>query len=224
MSGDSLLDVMEQIDAVYIEEAAGSPETVPGRKKEVFPVAENYKSKKKLSVVIGIAACLAVLLAATFIANQAGWISIGGSGQKTQISSQDAYWFANAEEMVAQADLIFTGEVTKISQEAGENDLPYAIYNVEIDTVYKGDTGGDTIQVRIFGGESDSYSVQNDLTVAEGGSYLFCMETYESEAPCILNDTQAVFDLTTGQAATSSELDPGFALEDVMEALETLNE
>ncbi|MCD8119975.1 MAG: hypothetical protein LUE29_10960 [Lachnospiraceae bacterium] len=183
-------------------------------------MAGNFKSKKKLSVVIGIAACLAVLLAATFIAEQAGWISISGNKQKTQLSSQDAYWFADTEELVAQADLIFTGKVTEISQKMSENDLPYTIYEVEIDTVYKGDTDDGTIQIRISGGESDRYSVQNDLTVAEGGSYLFCVETYENEAPCILNDTQAVFDLATGQAATSNELDPGFTLEDVMEALE----
>lgn len=128
-----------------------------------------------------------VLLAAAVILFIRSRTQTAGSGDYPEYKS--------AEEIVSCADLVFSGTVADISYmdiDVGEV-LPYTVYRIEVDTVYKGEISEETIcikQVRDDNGSKDNQSKEN-AGIRAGQAYLFLTQTYEHIYPSLLNTTQS---------------------------------
>lgn len=124
--------------------------------------------------------------------------------------------YAHAEDIVNASNLAFTGKVVNIRYESqdianeeenyltGYNEksplIPYTIYTIQTEQVYKGEIKGNEIEVKLLGGKSDgvNYLLDEYTPIEEGDSYLFLAVTYPYGYPSLVNATQGVYNL--GQA------------------------
>lgn len=144
--------------------------------------------------------------------------------------------YDTASDLVNSADLIFCGVVENISYEeldvqtesgtdattglASSHSIPYTIYEIKVDTIYKGTAQEDTISVKVPGGEMDGnqYIIENAPAISLGETYLFLTETYENTYPSLLNVTQAAYDLNAPE--TYEEDTDKITLSQILEILE----
>lgn len=126
--------------------------------------------------------------------------------------------YENANTLVDSSDLIFSGTVKDISyeqldvrtdkEEGSETDgekLPYTIFEISVDQVYKGSIDGDTIRIKRLGGQTDD--TENDLSdlddaidISIGNTYLFLTETYADSYPSLVNMAQSAYNMDDAQA------------------------
>lgn len=143
--------------------------------------------------------------------------------------------YATANDLVETADLVFSGTVKGISYEdldvrvgSGEDsatgisssgNIPYTIYEIDVDTVYKGTAEEDVVRIKVPGGEKDGklYIADGAPKISEGEEYLFLAETYENTYPSLLNLSQSTYDLDAAEA--QDEGSDKITLSEIMELL-----
>ncbi|KFI53813.1 hypothetical protein BBIA_1410 [Bifidobacterium biavatii DSM 23969] len=149
--------------------------------------------------------------------------------------------YDTAKEIIDSSDLVFSGTVKKISYkslnvksekgpdlETGldkSSEIPYTIFSITIDKVYKGNTDANTIAIKRPGGKvgDQVVAVQGDSTIGVGGTYLFITKTYENSYPSLLNATQASFDMNHPDILTNDQKNEGITLSTVLEYLQSTN-
>lgn len=176
---------------------------------------------------------LAILMAAALTFGACGKEADPVESEETAVSlSADYPVYNTAQELVDQANLIFSGTVENITYElldvrdkpvAGteEGGSPYAIYEVRVTNIYKGSSEEDTICIKCpSGGVFDGmeYAVENAVSLEKGREYLLLAETYENAYPSLLNPTQAVYDLDAQKTAGEDE-NNGITLPQILKAL-----
>ncbi len=129
--------------------------------------------------------------------------------------------YNSAEEIVSCADLVFSGTVEDISCmdiDVGEV-LPYTVYRIKVDTVYKGEIGEETIcikQLRENNGPKNGPS-REDQGIQTGQSYLFLTQTYEHTYPSLLNPNQSWYSLDGSATAQNTSSKGGkIRLDDIL--------
>lgn len=131
--------------------------------------------------------------------------------------------YNTAEELVESSDLVFTGAVKNIeyqmidvSTDKGADkdtgfvdgeEMPYTLYTIDVDKVYKGSIESSTIIVKRAGGSfgSGEYVVENASEIEKGKNYLFVTETYEGTYPSLLNADQSSYDMDAPQTVMDRE-------------------
>lgn len=144
--------------------------------------------------------------------------------------------YDTAQELVDEADLVFSGTVESISYEmldvrtetgkdsmAGSDQsqkIPYTIYQVEVDSVYKGSADETDISIKCPGGEVDDnrYVVEGALVLQEGERYLFLTKTFETTYPSLLNVTQSVYHMNEPDVIDAE--DGGITLPEILDILQ----
>lgn len=150
--------------------------------------------------------------------------------------------YENASTLVDSTDLIFSGTVKDISyeqldvrterEEGSEIDggkLPYMIFEISVDQVYKGSIDGDTIRIKRLGGQTDDtengLSDLNDaIEISIGNTYLFLTETYDDSYPSLVNMTQSAYNMedAKGEGTMSYRMDSNqdITLSDIMKIID----
>jgi len=80
--------------------------------------------------------------------------------------------------------------------------IPYTIYDVEIDKVYKGDvTEKETIQVKQVGGENQKmiFKVNDSTELKVSGDYIMFLAAFEDSPASLLNPIQGSYELVDNQ-------------------------
>lgn len=144
--------------------------------------------------------------------------------------------YDTAKEIVDSAELIFSGTVKNISytvldvrtqkgidSSTGLNEstgIPYSLYEIEIQKVYKGNEESKTITIKRPGGQYDGreYNLEDATLISQGESYLFLAKTFANSYPSLLNVSQASYDLN-GQEKLSIE-ENTITLSQILEVLE----
>ena len=121
------------------------------------------------------------------------------------------------------SDLVFAGTVKNIEYQmidvstdkepdedtgfVDDEEMPYTLYTIDVDKVYKGSIESSTIIVKRAGGSfgSDEYVVENASEIAKGKKYLFVTETYEDTYPSLLNADQSSYDMDAPQTIMDGE-------------------
>ena len=148
------------------------------------------------------------------------------SDDTTTSTSADYPQYESAKELVEASDLVFSGTVTEIKYEmldvrtesekdsstgltdSSEN-LPYTIYVIKIETLYKGSSDSDKISIKVLGDANNDESFVSDgspsLTV--GNRYLFTTVTFANSYPSLLNLSQSTYqlDVSSENTITGSE-------------------
>lgn len=148
--------------------------------------------------------------------------------------------FDTAEDIVDASNLVFSGTVTEISYETlnaksetgadtltgllESSDIPYTIFEISVDQVYKGNVDGDTILIKRPGGKLDgeTFVLDDASLIEQGETYLFITEGYENSYPSLLNVTQASYNINEPEKMNNEESN-GITLAEVMEYLNTIN-
>ena len=149
----------------------------------------------------------------------------------------DYPYYDTAQELVDSADLVFcgtivnvTGEESDIRTETGKDsqtgfdggqDIPYTIYEIKIENVYKGTVDGDTICIKQPGGQvgGNTYILDGAPVISPEETYLFLTQTYETAYPSLLNTTQALYNMNVLE--DGSEKDEGIiTLSEILSLLE----
>lgn len=122
--------------------------------------------------------------------------------------------YETEKECVEKADLVFSGiiesmsfEMLDIKESNGKDPLtgleksspiPYTLYTIKIDEMYKGKSDTEEIVVKCIGGKSEETIYQSDFLekLKEGSSYLFLVSTYENTYPSPINPEQGVIELS----------------------------
>lgn len=98
--------------------------------------------------------------------------------------------------------------------------IPYTIYTIKIEEIYKGDYASESVNIKVPGGESDStVYVLDGNELSENTEYLFLTKTYDNSYPSLLNMTQAYFAMNEPTAIDEGR-DNGISLSEVLEVLE----
>lgn len=144
--------------------------------------------------------------------------------------------YDTAQELVDEADLVFSGTVESVSYEmldvraeSGKDSvtgldqshcIPYTIYQVKVDLLYKGSSDEDFIYIKCPGGEADEnqYVVEGAVTLQEGGVYLFLTKSFENTYPSLLNAAQSAYDMN--EPNTLNEGQNGIKLSDILDILQ----
>ncbi len=144
--------------------------------------------------------------------------------------------YDTAQELVDEADLVFSGTVENITyemldvrSETGEDSMtglsqsqsiPYTIYEVKVDSIYKGSSSETYISIKCPGGESDNeqYIVEGGAVLQEGEMYLFLTKTFENTYPSLLNVTQSAYNMNEPNALSAEE--GKITLSDILDILE----
>lgn len=173
--------------------------------------------KKKLYVLLSI---VCVLIGIRLL-----YTSMKKEPQKITYLHADYPQYDYAKDIVNASDLAFTGKVLDVRYELlniaieEENDLtgyheespliPYTIYTIQTDKIYKGEIESDKIEVKRLGGESDgnNYVLDEYTPIEKGGSYLFLATTYPSSYPSLVNATQGVYSLEQTQTNTTAPIE-----------------
>ncbi len=130
--------------------------------------------------------------------------------------------YSTAEELVESSDLVFTGTVKNIEYQmidvstdepdedtgfVDDEEMPYTLYTIDVDKVYKGSIEPPTIIVKRAGGSfgSDEYVVENASEIAKGKKYLFVAQTYQDAYPSLLNADQSSYDMDAPQTVIDGE-------------------
>ena len=145
--------------------------------------------------------------------------------------------YDTAQDLVGAADLVFSGSIENVTYEtlnarteSGTDSLtglseaqgiPYTLYEIKVAEVYKGTVEGDTVIVKIPGGELDGnmYVLDEASTISMGETYLFLTETYENSYPSLLNATQASYDMNAPESI-NEESNGAITLSQILEILE----
>lgn len=132
---------------------------------------------------------------------------LGQTEKSVKIISADYKEYSSAQELVADADWVFSGTVKKITYEkvdigiaAEENSLmPYTIFEIEVSKVYKGDIKDQTVYIKRLGGIFDFTicEVEEAPKIEYGNRYLFVAKTFENSYSSLLNLNQCTFNLDT---------------------------
>ena len=150
---------------------------------------------------------------------------VDASEEETSVTVLQADYpqYNTAEELVGSSDLIFTGTVKSIEYQmidvstdkepdedtgfVDDEEMPYTLYTIDVDKVYKGSIESSTIIVKRAGGNfgSDEYVVENASEIAKGKKYLFVTETYEDTYPSLLNADQSSYDMDAPQTIMDGE-------------------
>lgn len=177
-----------------------------------------HMKKNKLYVILSII-CVFVGISLLYTAT---------TKEKKEISYLHADYpqYDHAEDIVNAANLAFSGKVVGVRYEelniANEEEnyltgyheesplIPYTIYTIQTDQVYKGEIENNTIEIKRLGGELDgvNYVLDECTPIEEGGSYLFLAATYPSGYPSLINATQGAYSLEQEQVnkTASTEL------------------
>ena len=142
--------------------------------------------------------------------------------------------YDTAEEIVDASDLVFSGTVTEINYESlnvksetgadsetglvEATEIPYTIFDISIEKVYKGNVESSLISIKRPGGKIDGAS-----TIEVGETYLFITQTYENAYPSLLNVTQASFDMSKPEVLNSEQGNARITLSEVLEYLDSIN-
>lgn len=132
---------------------------------------------------------------------------LGQTEKPMKIISADYKEYSLAQELVADADWIFSGTVKNIIYEnlnigtTSDRDsfMPYTIFEIDVSKVYKGDIKDKTVYIKRLGGISDFTicEVAGAPKIEYGNRYLFVAETFENSYPSLLNLNQCTFNLDT---------------------------
>lgn len=188
--------------------------------------------KKSKFFMIGMVSSLVIIGGIYFLMEENKKSTINETVEMTA----DYPKYDNATTLVDSSDLIFSGKVINVDYQmigariepekdsvtglADSPDLPYTIYKIKIDKVYKGQITSDTIEVKRLGGKIDSteYVLDEMSTIKKDGSYVFLAESFENNYPSLMNSTQASYDLS--EASNYKEtFDNPIKLESIMEIL-----
>ena len=139
--------------------------------------------------------------------------------------------YDTAEEIVDASDLVFSGTVTEINYESlnvkSETgaEIPYTIFDISIEKVYKGNVESSSISIKRPGGKIDGqfFVVEGASTIEVGETYLFITQTYENAYPSLLNVTQASFDMSKPEVLNSEQGNARITLSEVLEYLDSIN-
>lgn len=149
--------------------------------------------------------------------------------------------YIDANNLVNNSDLIFTGvvksitnEILEISSNQGEDNLtglveaeplPYCLYEIEVLELYqditnKYGTEDTTIFLKSLGGviENHNYVVHDSIPIIKGETYLFVAQTFDNSYPSLVNVNQSVYNLNS-PIATISEYDDYITLDEILEIL-----
>lgn len=86
--------------------------------------------------------------------------------------------------------------------------IPYTIYDVQIQKVYKGEvTEKETIQVKQVGGENQKtiFKVNDSTGLKMNGDYIMFLATYDHSPASLLNPIQASYQLVDDQIVASDK-------------------
>lgn len=223
--------------------------------KNQFIEEAQTKTKKKKSAWFkwaSMAACLAIIVA---IGTHVLWqttdstppvqdnkapINAKDNAEKSTVAiSADYPEYENANTLVDSSDLIFSGTVKGISyeqldvrtkkeegSETDEEKIPYTIFEISVEQVYKGSIDGDTIRIKRPGGQTDDteHIVSDAPEISIGNTYLFLTETYDNSYPSLVNETHSVFNMedAQGEGTVSNRTDPNqnITLSDIMKIID----
>ncbi len=142
--------------------------------------------------------------------------------------------YDTAEEIVDASDLVFSGTVTEINYESlnvksetgadsetglvEATEIPYTIFDISIEKVYKGNVESSSISIKRPGGKIDGqfFVVEGASTIEVGETYLFITQTYENAYPSLLNVTQASFDMSKPEVLNSEQGNARITLSEVL--------
>ncbi len=186
---------MEYVDEKLVEQAA---ECAPRKKKFVWQKA------------VALAACLCVLVGIGWMLGREGFSNLSQSGQedpsktpdKTVSLMRDYPYYSTAEELVEAADIIMTAKLVKVEYRnlgTEKDPLPYTIYTMEAEQLYKGNVAEkQVLEVRKHGGIlGDTEYVVADGSRFEmeiGKQYLCFLSTYEHALPDFVNPSQGIYE------------------------------
>lgn len=141
--------------------------------------------------------------------------NVKDNAEKSKIILSPEYpKYENADTLVDSTDLIFSGTVNDISYEqldvrtekeegleTDEEKIPYTIFEISVDQVYKGSIDGDTIRIKRLGGQTDDteYVLSDAIEISIGDTYLFLTEAYDNSYPSLVNVEQSVYNMEDAQ-------------------------
>ncbi len=144
--------------------------------------------------------------------------------------------YDTAQELVDEADLVFSGTIESVSYEMldvraeSEKDsvtdldqsyrIPYTIYKVKVDSIYKGSSEESDISIKCPGGEADDnqYIVEGVVTLQEGERYLLLAKIFENTYPSLLNAAQSAYNMNEPNVLNGE--DSGITLSDILDILQ----
>ena len=146
-----------------------------------------------------------------------------GEEKSVTVLQADYPQYNTAEELVESSNLVFTGTVKNIEYQmidvgTGEGpdedtgfvdneEIPYTLYTIDVDKVYKGSIDSSSIIVKRAGGSfgDEEYVVENASEISKGKNYLFVTKIYEDTYPSLLNADQSSYDMDVPQTAMEGE-------------------
>ena len=164
---------------------------------------EDDDMKKRAFMLVGI-----LLISIVMSACSSNSKSTTNENETTIIQAEYPV-YDTAEEIVDASDLVFSGTVTEINYESlnvksetgadsetglvEATEIPYTIFDISIEKVYKGNVESSSISIKRPGGKIDGqfFVVEGASTIEVGETYLFITQTYENAYPSLLNVTQA---------------------------------
>lgn len=191
--------------------------------------------KKRAFILIGILFSLVLMSACNSNLNTAA------NENEVAVIQAEYPVYDTAEEIVNASDLVFSGTVTEIDYESlnvksetgadpetglvEASEIPYTIFNINIEQVYKGNVESDSLSIKRPGGKMDGqvFAIEDASTIEVGETYLFLTQTYENTYPSLLNVTQASFDMNKPEVLNSGQENEGITLSEVLEYLNSIN-
>lgn len=192
---------------------------------------EEDDMKKRAFILASILFSLVVMSACSSNSNTAA-----NENEVTVIQAEYPV-YDTAEEIVNASDLVFSGTVTEINYEslnvktetgadpetglAEASEIPYTIFDISIEQVYKGNVESNSISIKRPGGKMDGqvFVVEGASAIEVGETYLFITQTYENTYPSLLNVTQASFDMNNPEVVNNGQENEGITLSEVLEYL-----
>ncbi|MDE6420088.1 MAG: hypothetical protein K2K87_06135 [Lachnospiraceae bacterium] len=142
--------------------------------------------------------------------------------------------YDTAQELVDEADLVFSGTIESVSYEMldvraeSEKDsvadldqsysIPYTIYKVKVDSIYKGSSEESYISIKCPGGEADEYIVEGAAALQEGERYLLLIKIFENTYPSLLNAEQSAYNMNEPNVISAE--DSEITLSDILDILQ----
>lgn len=162
------------------------------------------------------------------------------SAEKVSVNTIHAEYpeYDTAQDIVEASDLVFSGTVRTIDYQmldvgSGMNQddpevydeselLPYTLYTVDVEKVYKGNLETSEIIIKQLGGrfDNDEYMIENSSEIVEGKKYLFLTETYENTYPSLLNAAQSSYEMDNVQELRAAEEDTKITLPKILSFFE----
>ena len=196
---------------------------------------EDDDMKKRAFILVGILFSLVLMSACNSNSNTAA------NENEVTVIQVEYPVYDTAEEIVNASDLVFSGTVTEINYESlnvksetgadtetglvEASEIPYTIFNISIEQLYKGNVESDSISIKRPGGKMDGqvFVVEDASTIEVGETYLFITQTYENTYPSLLNVTQASFDMNKPEVSNNGQENEGITLSEVLEYLNSIN-